>query len=160
MNRVARQRLPLKNVPISRHFGITSIKFTADIESDRYTIAKPKYAEKTPDDHFEPRMYSRRSIEGNYETYKDLGKGLLSFYNALAASVGYCCSPGSFVLLDMGLMMGGVMSCAFSAAALNIGMFGTFLALYQILKISVTSVLKQLNLLMMHIWISRKHDHR
>ena len=125
MNRVARHRLALKNVPISRHFGITSIKFTADIESDRYTIAKPKYAEKTPDDHFEPRMHSRTSISGTLKRHNALGKATLSFYNALAASVGYCCTPGDFVLFDMGLTMAGVMSCAFSAAALNIGMFVT-----------------------------------
>ena len=158
MNRVAQFRLALRKVPISRHFGLTSIKFTAATETttfDRHIVAKPKYADATPNDEFMPRM-SWTTGSDRVRRHRALGKAFLSFYNALAASVGYCCSPGAFSIADMGLTMAGVHCCAMSAAALNIGMFVTFL--YQLLQSTVTNIFKRRSLLMMHIWISRGHD--
>ena len=123
MNRVARQkyRLLIKASPSSGFLGQTTVKFTASADDSTPTnvIATSKYAIQNPDLYnFEKRMFL---IDSTGKRHWKLGKALLSFFNGLAASVGYCCAPGTFVGTDILLTMAGVQFCAMSAASMNIG---------------------------------------
>ena len=123
MNRVARQkyRLLIKASPSSGFLGQTTVKFTASADDSTSTnvIATSKYAAQNPDMYnFEKRMLL---MDPTVKRHWKLGKGELSFFNGLAASVGYCCAPGTFVFTDILLTMAGVQFCAMSAASMNIG---------------------------------------
>ena len=129
MNRVARQkyRLLIKAAPSSRFLGQSTVKFTASADDSTPTnvIATSKYAVQNPDLYnFEKRMFLMEpsTVTGTFKRHWKLGKGKLSFFNGLAASVGYCCAPGTFVWTDILLTMAGVQFCAMSAASMNIGM--------------------------------------
>ena len=121
MNRVGRHhyRLLLKKAQSSRLFGVTSVKLTAENEDSTINIiGKTNFGTQYD---FEPKMLTSNV----FKRHKEQGKARLSFYNAWAASVGYCCVPGNFDIGNMAFTVVGVQFCAMSAASLNIGKFVT-----------------------------------